>query len=211
MNQKASRYCPQCGKANKACICPFIQKIESDVPVIVLQHPSEVKQPIGTARILSLSLPNCRLIVGEDFSDNDELNQLLHSDVHYALLYPAETSEPIGNWQLDGMSQNKQRGLILLDGTWRKAFKMYQLSQNLQALPCVKLDDIQSGNYRIRKSPVDGGLSTVEAGFYALSAMAGDSEPFQPLMTAFNEMIEFQIKQMPPGVFERHYGGKDRS
>ncbi len=178
------------------------------MPVIVLQHPSEVKQPIGTARILSLSLPNCRLIVGEDFSDNDELNELLDSDVHYTLLYPAETSEPIRDWHVD---TGKRRGLILLDGTWRKAFKMYQLSKNLQALPCVKLDDIQSGNYRIRKSPIDGGLSTVEAGFYALSAMAGDSEPFKPLMNAFNEMIEFQIKQMPPGVFERHYGGKDRS
>ena len=211
MNQKASRYCPQCGKANKACICPFIQRIESDIPVIVLQHPSEVKKPIGTARILSLSLPNCQLIVGEDFSDNDELNHLLDSDVQYALLYPAETSKPIGDWQSQNTGDKKQRGLVLLDGTWRKAFKMYQLSTNLQALPCLKLNHIQNGNYRIRKSPIEGGLSTVEAGFYALSSIAGDSKPLEPLMNAFNQMIEFQIKQMPPGVFEQHYGGKDRS
>ncbi|TXZ86027.1 DTW domain-containing protein, partial [Vibrio cholerae] len=29
------------------------------------------------ARILSLSLANCRLLVGEDFREHDELNQLL--------------------------------------------------------------------------------------------------------------------------------------
>lgn len=205
MNQKASRYCPQCGKAQKACICPFIQRIDCDVPVIVLQHPSEVHQAIGTARILSLSLPCCQRIVGEDFTDNNTLNSLLGSDTNYALLYPAEHALPINTWQ---PQESRKRGLILLDGTWRKAFKIYQLSKNLQTLPCVSLNDIQKGNYRIRKSPKDGGLSTVEAGFYALSALTGNRQKYQPLIAAFNEMIEFQIKQMPPGVFERHYGGE---
>ncbi|MDF5479440.1 DTW domain-containing protein, partial [Vibrio parahaemolyticus] len=28
---------------------------------------------------------------------------------------------------------------------------------------------------------------------------------FTPLMRAFEKMIEFQIAQMPPGVFEKNY------
>ncbi|PKF51025.1 tRNA-uridine aminocarboxypropyltransferase [Enterovibrio nigricans] len=204
MNKKASRYCEQCGKAKKACICHLITRIDSDIPVVVLQHSSEVNQPIGTARILSLSLPNCTLIVGEDFSSNEQLNSLLSKgDTEYALLYPAETATPINQWT---PKETKQQGIILLDGTWRKAFKMYQLSNNLQALPCVMLDERANGNYRIRKSPKEGGLSTVEAGFHALAKLSGDTERFTPLIDAFNGMIEFQIKQMPPGVFERHYG-----
>ncbi|MDD1782422.1 DTW domain-containing protein [Enterovibrio sp. ZSDZ35] len=207
MNKKASRYCEQCGKAKKACICGLITRIDSDLRVVVLQHPSEVNQPIGTARILSLSLPNCTLIVGEDFSDNTQLNALLScGDVDYALLYPADTAHPISDWQ---SGVQKRRGVILLDGTWRKAFKMYQLSKNLQRLPCVMLDEGAIGNYRIRKSPKEGGLSTVEAGFHALAALSGDAERFTPLLDAFNGMIEFQIKHMPPGVFERHYGKED--
>ncbi|KXF81392.1 tRNA-uridine aminocarboxypropyltransferase [Enterovibrio coralii] len=207
MNKKASRYCEQCGKAKKACICSLITQIDSDIPVVVLQHPSEVNQPIGTARILSLSLPHCTLIVGEDFTDNDSLNALLNNgDVDFALLYPADTATPISSWSSPA---KKARGIILLDGTWRKAFKMYQLSSNLQALPCVMLDEGAMGNYRIRKSPKEGGLSTVEAGFHALSALSGNEDKYQPLIDAFNGMIEFQIKQMPPGVFERHYGKAD--
>ncbi|WP_407330919.1 tRNA-uridine aminocarboxypropyltransferase [Enterovibrio sp. 27052020O] len=206
MNKKASRYCEHCGKAKKACICHFISRIDSDVPVIVLQHSSEVNQPIGTARILSLTLPNCVLFVGEDFSNHAELNALLaQENIDYALLYPAENAIPVSLWQ---GKPNKTRGIILLDGTWRKAFKMYQLSANLHALPAVTLDAISEGNYRIRKSPKEGGLSTVEAGYQALSAMEGDSTRFQPLLDAFDGMIEFQISQMPPGVYERHYGKK---
>ncbi|MBV7299558.1 tRNA-uridine aminocarboxypropyltransferase [Enterovibrio paralichthyis] len=203
---KASRYCPQCGKALKACICQLITRIDSDIPLIVLQHPSEVKQAVGTARILSLSLPNCRIIVGEDFTDNAELNALLQSDIAFALLYPADDAKPIETWE---SQPGMQRGLILLDGTWRKAFKMWQLSENLKALPCVALGETLKGNYRIRKSPKADGLSTVEAGFYALSAMTGKTEPFLPLIDAFNGMIDFQIQQMPPGVYEKHFGKRD--
>lgn len=206
MNHKASRYCQQCGKALKACICSLITHIECDTPVIVLQHPSEVKQPLGTARILSLSLPNCQVIVGEDFSDNQALNHLLESDTEFALLYPSETAMPASEW---GKRCAKKRGLILLDGTWRKAFKMWQLSVNLHALPMVSLDGTLKGNYRIRKSPKAEGLSTVEAAFHALASMTGESARFEPLLSAFNGMIDFQIKQMPEGVYERHYGKED--
>ncbi len=66
-----------------------------------------------------------------------------------------------------------KRTLILLDGTWKKAYKMWQLSINLQALPTVSLDNADRGNYRIRKSPKDQGVSTVEAGYLALAALEG--------------------------------------
>ncbi|PML80864.1 tRNA-uridine aminocarboxypropyltransferase [Enterovibrio norvegicus] len=213
MNQKASRYCEQCGKAKRACICHTITTIPCDIPLIILQHPSEVHQPIGTARILSLSLTNSRLFVGEDFSNNDALNTLLdpRSGVDYVVLYPSDDAISLSseNTEIITGEDGYKRGLILLDGTWRKAYKMYQLSKNLHALPAVKLDEIEQGNYRIRKSPKESGLSTVEAGFYALSAMTGEQTRFHPLMAAFDSMIEFQISQMPPGVYEQHYGCKN--
>ncbi|MDW1912858.1 DTW domain-containing protein, partial [Vibrio sp. 707] len=31
---------------------------------------------------------------------------------------------------------------------------------------------------------------------------------FSPLLNAFDRMIEFQIAQMPPGVFEKNYLNK---
>lgn len=200
-----SRYCEQCGKAKKACICRWIQVLDAKTELWILQHPSEVKRAIGTARILTLSLPNARLWVGEDFSHHDELNALLQDPQREVyLVYPGENSVPVSQLAENPPGKDKQRTLILLDGTWKKAYKMWQLSSNLHALPTVNLDNVEQGNYRIRKSPKAQGVSTVEAGFLALAALEGENK-FTPLIDAFNQMIEYQIQQMPEGVFEKNY------
>lgn len=201
-----SRYCEQCGKARKACICRWIQVIDAKTELWILQHPSEVKRAIGTARILTLSLPKARLWVGEDFSCHDELNALLQEPQREVyLIYPGEGAVPVSELAAQPHKSGKTRTLILLDGTWKKAYKMWQLSTNLHGLPTVNLDNAGQGNYRIRKSPKDQGVSTVEAGYLALTALEGENEKFAPLLDAFNQMIEYQIRQMPEGVFENNY------
>ncbi|MDO6499574.1 tRNA-uridine aminocarboxypropyltransferase [Photobacterium sanguinicancri] len=205
-----SRYCEQCGKAKKACICKWIQTIDAKTQLCILQHPSEVNRAIGTARILSLSLANSAMFVGEDFSQHEALNALLDDPTRDVwLVYPSDTSTAIT--ELAAREQNvtqteKSLTLILLDGTWKKAYKMWQLSTNLHTLPTVNLDNVSSGNYRIRKSPREAGVSTVEAGYLALTALEGNKTDFTPLLATFNRMIEFQIQQMPVGVFEKNYG-----
>ena len=204
-----SRYCERCKKATKACICQWIQQLDAKTELWILQHPSEVKRAIGTARILTLSLPNAKLWVGEDFSQHEEINQLLAEPGRRAwVVYPGEGAQPISSLAEESSDQdaNTKRTLILLDGTWKKAYKMWQLSANLQQLPTVALDNADQGNYRIRKSPKSQGVSTVEAGYLALTALEGEGDKFAPLIDAFNQMIEFQIQQMPEGVFEKNYG-----
>ncbi|MGF1691905.1 tRNA-uridine aminocarboxypropyltransferase [Photobacterium kagoshimensis] len=200
-----SRYCEQCGKAKKACICQWIQAIDAKTQLCILQHPSEVNRAIGTARILSLSLTNSVLLVGEDFSEHEVLNTLLADPTREVwLVYPSEESTAVTRLAQQ-QTGNKPLTLILLDGTWKKAYKMWQLSTNLHALPTVNLDNVSCGNYRIRKSPKEEGVSTVEAGYLALTALEGNETDFTPLLETFNQMIEFQIQQMPAGVFERNY------
>ncbi|MGF1758940.1 DTW domain-containing protein [Photobacterium sagamiensis] len=207
-----SRYCEQCGKAKKACICRWIQVIDAKTELWILQHPSELNRAIGTARILTLSLPNARLWVGEDFSQHDELNALLaKSGREVWLVYPGEDSVPISSLASTNIASTSPkkgttRTLILLDGTWKKAYKMWQLSTNLHHLPSVNLDNVENGNYRIRKSPKEQGVSTVEAGYLALAALEGQPEMFAPLLDVFNQMIDYQIQQMPAGVYQKNYG-----
>ncbi len=159
---------------------------------------------MGTARILTLSLANCHHFVGEDFSRHVELNALLtQADVQHFILYPGEGAIEATQLQSKGKKIVKHR-IILLDGTWKKAYKMWQLSLNLHPLPLIQLPSHFTGNYRIRKAPSDNALSTVEAGYHILSILEPDND-FSPLLQAFEQMIEFQIKQMPPGVFEQNY------
>lgn len=197
-----SRYCSQCGKARKACICDNIVALDSQVELIILQHPTEEHRPMGTARILSLSLANSCLLVGEDFREHGELNQLLaEPDVEHFVLYPSDVSLSAADVALP---IEKKIRIILLDGTWKKAFKMWQLNTQLHHLPCLHLPEDLKGNYRIRKAPSENALSTVEAGFHVLSMMQPEKD-FSPLLDAFEAMIDYQIQQMPAGVFERNY------
>ncbi|MFA0561603.1 DTW domain-containing protein, partial [Vibrio breoganii] len=72
-----SRYCERCGRAKKACLCQWIQAVESSIEVVILQHPSEVNQAKGTAKIIELSVSPSHLLVGEDFSAHPMVNQWL--------------------------------------------------------------------------------------------------------------------------------------
>lgn len=197
-----SRYCSECGKARKACLCPSIVALESAVELIILQHPTEQKRPLGTARILSLSLANCRLLVGEDFREHDELNQLLaEPDVDHYVLYPNEHAQECTKISLTTARKTR---VILLDGTWKKAYKMWQINTQLHDLPSLHLPDECVGHYRIRKAPADTALSTVEAGYHLLQQWQPERD-FSPLLKVFDAMIQYQIDQMPEGVFERNY------
>lgn len=217
MNKR--KKCTVCDKALPACICKQITVIDSDIELIILQHPSEVKNAIGTARILNLSLPQCQIIIGENFTDNDQLNEILNDPKQQCyLLYPNDDCITVdalvsnANGIVKGCHSGvhhsevkDKRTFILLDGTWRKAFKMYQSSTNLQSIPAVRLNAEQASQYTIRQTSIAGGLSTVEAGFLLLSTLDQDKEKYQPLMTAFEYMINFQIAQMPDGLFNKNY------
>lgn len=202
-----SRYCQRCGRAQKACICPWIEPVESQVEVIILQHPSEVNQAKGTAKIVELSVSPSQVFVGEDFSGHDAVNALINEpDTLNLLLFPSEHSCLLGS-DSDAQVQRNVR-LWVLDGTWKKAFKMYQLSTNLHTLARVHLPEDLLGRYTIRKAPRQNALSTVEAVYHGLTLLkAGD---VTPLITAFDKMIEHQIAQLPDGVFERHFGHRRR-
>ena len=162
---------------------------------------------MGTARILKLSLANSYCFEGEDFSQHSELNALLNDKQYtHFVLYPGEGA--LAHTEvMEKLSEGNKIRVVLLDGTWKKAYKMWQLSTNLHALPLIRLPDNLQGNYRIRKAPSDNSLSTVEAGYHILSLLEPENN-FMPLIETFNNMIEFQIEQMPPGVFEKNYLGE---
>jgi len=172
--------CKQCERPIIACICNFICNIDNSTAVLVLQHPSEVKQTKGTVALLSRSLNHCQVLIGEDFSQHDELNTILAQ--HQALLlYPSAQAKVLSLTEnafdstyinYDEKSQQPEL-LIILDGTWKKAYRMFMLSSNLQALKQVCLPDAlaNNGQYLIRKVAKKNALSSLEACCFALALL----------------------------------------
>ena len=190
--------CANCLKASSACICATIKSIDNAHYVHILQDPSEEKKAIGTARILKLSLSNVQLTIGESFNEQDfDLNNCY-------LLFPSEDALPAEKLTAS-FNINKDSQFILLDGSWKKAYKLLMSNPFLQALPKVAINVDKKSNYRLRKSPREDGLSTVEAGYYLLSQLESNAEKFLPLLKSFEFMIDHQISQIPPEIYQAHY------
>jgi DTW domain-containing protein YfiP len=189
--------CPRCLRTKAACYCEHIHEVNNHTQLVILQHPSEQKHPLNTGRIAHLSFKNSYLWKGENFSHHEELNRLIGQGDCF-LLFPGEKASTIGN---DIKTQIKT--LILLDGTWKKAKKIFYLSSNLQQLPRLQLKSGITSRYRIRKEPKSHYLSTLEAAAYALGQL--EDTDFSPVFRPFDTMIDYQIKKMGKEVFQKNY------
>jgi len=191
----AREHCGECQRPLLTCICTFITNIDNDIHVIVLQHPLEVKQAKGTVTMLAKSLNKCSVFVGEEFTGNTELHQLLSKYQQQTfLLYPSEQAEVIDKRsEPNGQGKGSGKCLILLDGTWKKAYRMFMLNTFLHSIPHLTLPlGIESG-YQIRKTTKNGALSSLEACTHALMLLEGASEKYQKLLNNFVKFNEFQL------------------
>ncbi len=177
---------------------------------MILQHPLEVLETKGTARLLHLCLPNSKLLITEISGEvlgtvfQDELLKNSISVKNTILLYPTTPEDhslgispppelnPI--W-LEDLSNIR---LIIIDGTWRKSRKILIKNPYLQTLPRLVLQDLPAGQYTIRKARKPHQLSTMEAASAALAQLENNTAKLAPLnraFAAFNAMLSEQMKR----------------
>ncbi|MGK5014303.1 tRNA-uridine aminocarboxypropyltransferase [Janthinobacterium sp. HLS12-2] len=189
--------CPSCLRAESSCICRWITPVAHAVDVLILQHPLEVHNAKGSARLLHLSLPNSRMLTGEQFAP-DTLAALL-ADKHAVLLYPDTPGDrslgiaPPPALDPATLLDPARLQLVVLDATWRKSRKMVYLNPRLQQLPRLPLRDTPASHYLIRKAHAPDQLSTLEATCYALMQLEQDAPRFVPLITAFDGFVAQQL------------------
>ena len=136
-----------------------------------LQHPLEVHNAKGSARLLHLTCPTAALVTGESFAAG-ELDALL-AGKHNVLLYPDTPGDrslgiaPPPPLDASLLLDPAGLRLVVLDATWRKSRKMLYLNPALQRLPRLPLRDTPPSHYLIRKAHAPDQLSTLEATCYA--------------------------------------------
>lgn len=193
-------HCPCCSRPLDHCLCALIPRLPSRTRVLILQHPSEVRHALNTARLAALGLSNGELRVGERFEDLPAL--LAQPGYRPCLLFPGEAAQALPQFaaQLDGQPAL----LVVPDGTWRKARKLLHLNPQLAALPRVTLADGVQSRYRLRKAPMPGALSTVEAIVGALEVLEAPAR-FDALLKPFEALIDGQIAAMGEETFRRNH------
>lgn len=189
--------CSECNRPIKTCLCDEIVQLPCDYQLFILQDPKEAKHALSSAPILAKSIIGTCYLIGDVFDPVDLFG--LDWKANSLLVFPHENS--LSKQQA---VQQKFQNLILLDGTWRKVARMIHTNPWLLELACFAIDNTDKSQYLIRKSPRDDGLSTIEAAVSALNSLHEETS-FDPILGAFNKMIEFQIQAMGLETFEKNY------
>lgn len=208
----ARSLCQRCLRPQRSCICQWIAPHTPQVEVLILQHPLEVQQAKGSARLLHLSLAASQLVVGEQFAP-EQLAQLLAGPRRNILLYPEMAGEqslgmaPAQPLDPAWLLQPQQLRLIVLDGTWRKSRKMLYLNPALQSLPRLPLKATPPSHYLIRKAHLPDQLSTLEATVYALAQLEQAPQRYDALIAAFDGFVAQQAAFVSAARPESHGSG----
>ncbi|GAB3445507.1 DTW domain-containing protein [Massilia solisilvae] len=194
--------CGVCLRAQSACMCTAVVRVQAAVELLVLLHPLEAGNAKNSGRLLHLCVPGSRIEVGEAF-DPQALEAMLHAGGRVPLLlYPPTPAQagiappPEPDHAL--LSAPQRLRLVVLDATWRKSRKMLYLNPALQRLPRLALSEVPASAYRIRKAHAPHQLSTFEAAAYALRQLGGDEQACHQLLTAFDNFVAQQA------AFARH-------
>ncbi len=183
--------CRACWIRLEHCVCPVVPRVEPRTGVVLVRHAREAMKSTGTVRVAALALPTAHVL---EYDEDGEparalLPPLLTRGAH--VLFPSEPTAPWDGARVDT--------LVVLDGTWRQARRMFHRLPALHALPRLALPPKPEAVLRLRDSSTEGGRSSLEALADALSLLEGDAVA-APLHRLHAEFVERVFKAR--GVWE---------
>ena len=144
--------------------------------VLIVRHYREVSRSSNSGRLAAMALPSSQLV--DHGAPGTPATQIDAADA--CLLVPGgEVLHP-------GMAP---RTLIVLDATWSQARRMRRKVRGLEQVRTVSLPPVPTGTPRMRASPGDGKVSTLEAIAYALGVLEG-AEVAEPLLQLFHVAVQ---------------------
>ncbi|XP_010930226.1 uncharacterized protein [Elaeis guineensis] len=148
-----------------------------------------LETPIGRAAIsngfMVSKLQRKQLKGSEEFQDFMEFDIVIPPGS--ALLYPSEKSISLEAVDFE------VKHLLVLDGTWSKAKRIYHENPWLKFLPHLKLESGKESLYsEVRHQPKAWCLSTIESIVCALKTLGDDKDGLDNLLDVFMSMIADQ-------------------
>lgn len=179
--------CYRCFKPRVACICASIEPVANETEIIIVQHPRERFHPIGTTRIARLGLAKVRVESLAQWST--AAPPLAVPSPRTALLYPS--ADAVDLTQVP--THERPSHLVVIDGTWFHAKKVYDAHEWLRALPSLRLTPSAPSRYTgVRREPRAHCIATVEAIVDALRILEPQTRGLDGLLRTFAAMVERQ-------------------
>lgn len=157
--------CAECAFPSALCICSLIPKLEIPTRFVILRHASEIPRLTSTARWAALSLVGSELV---DYAlPGPPLDGTALAEAGTWILFPSARPTPAGTV--------RPSRILVPDGTWQQARRMIQRIPALRTLPRLSLPPAAPAP-RIRRPPIAGGMSTLEAMATALRFLGHEEE-----------------------------------
>lgn len=170
--------CPRCLLQLRVCLCADVPAIATATRVVIVRHHLERFRSSNSGRLANLALTNSEIV---DHGGAGGPAKLPALDGAWLLFPEGEPTEVC--------PAPPPRQLIVLDATWSQARRMYRKLDALRGLPILRLPDAPMPAARLRESPGEGRVSTIEAIARALRLLEGD-EPAAGLERLFAVAVE---------------------
>jgi DTW domain-containing protein YfiP len=175
-------------------VCDRVDVVDNTVGITILQHPGERRHAFNSARLAAAVLRNASLhVLWLDRARRLRFTRPLPA--HTALLYPRDDATDLAD--LDPVDH--PRHLVVLDGTWSQARRLYRDNPQLADLPHVQLTPARPSRYRIRAEPAPHCLSTIEAIALALSVLEPGTPGLGRMLDGFLAMVDDQAEHIARG------------
>lgn len=186
--------CWQCIRPESHCHCKLISPFFGQCNTVILQHPREKKRFYSTAKLITQWIRNCKLVRGVAFNQTAIVD--LFPNTKLAVLFPRGNAVPASAIHLSDATT-----VIVIDGTWSEAKKMYRENTWIADLPHVSLSPLLRSRYRIRKQPRPECLSTIEALAYMFiensSSRRQKDAIYMNLLEGFDRMVDTHLHSIP--------------
>ncbi|MGH1441298.1 MAG: tRNA-uridine aminocarboxypropyltransferase [Cellvibrionaceae bacterium] len=229
--------CEKCHLALFACLCPWQLTRDSDIHFTLIVHRKELYKTTNTGRLIADLLPRSTsaYLWSRTEPDPKLLKEITNPFRRTVLLFPEdqtsiaeiqvtnstqkdhlESAATNKNSTKDTTKEKRPLTVILLDGTWKQASRMANLSMWLQNIERLSIDQAQLNTpvdteqqqeYRyIRKAPLKHQLSTAQAAACILRQYKDNDNAalLEHYFSVFNQHCIATRRNIKPNISDAH-------
>ena len=198
--------CPQCRKPEELCVCAAIAPVTTRIGTVILQHPQEQTEDLGTGWLAHRQLANSILRVGLSWPslkreiEDDEVEMR-----RWAVLYLGAAKEAPREGEPELLLLDRKggrlaeassilrslHGIILIDGTWSQAKSLWWRNPWLLKAHRLVLNPAARSRYgKLRREPRRESLAVIEAAALALARLEHRPELESLILRPFDLLVE---------------------
>ncbi len=186
--------CASCSRPTAVCVCDRIVSHATRRRILILQHPREKDQLLGSAQILTASLPAAQIAVGLSWRNlGHATGENKINPKGWAVLFPDRKAAGtrVTTRSSGEVEASTLEGLIVLDGTWSQAKSLWWRNPWLLRLHQMTLEPSGPSIYgKLRPEPSRRHVSTLESVAGALTACGESADIELDLRRVFRTMVQ---------------------